>query len=172
MAHQTGVVQNASYSKQHFDWIRVAKGNQNKCPPENQHFILTGPKSSKAVKIKVYHSGEVRNASQPEDKTIQQPCMDGSKKKHIPNSKSSTWKKSLNSVDVKGIMVSHTGAVRIATHSKEHFDWIMVAKGNQNKCPPENKHFLTELNLAYAIKIKVQHIGAVRNASQSEEKTI
>ena len=81
MAHQTGVVQNASYSKQHFDWIRVAKGNQNKCPPENQHFILTGLKSSKAVKIKVYHSGEVRNASQPEDKTIQQPCMDGSKKK-------------------------------------------------------------------------------------------
>ena len=46
----------------------------------------------------------------------------------------------------------------------------MVAKSNQNKCPPENKHFLTELNTAYAKKIKVQHIGAVRNESKSEEK--
>ena len=49
----------------------------------------------------------------------------------------------------------------------------MLATGNQNKCPPENKHFfLTELKSANAMKITVHHTGAVRNASKSEEKTI
>ena len=49
----------------------------------------------------------------------------------------------------------------------------MVPTGNENKCPPENQHFfLTELKSANAMKIKVHHTGAVRNASQSEEKTI
>ena len=72
----------------------VATGNHNKSPPENNYFFLKDLKSANAMKIKVHHTGEVRNASQPEDKTIQQPCIDGGKRKHIPNSKSSTWKKS------------------------------------------------------------------------------
>ena len=69
-------------------------------------------------------------------------------------------------------MVSHTGAVRIASHSKEHFEWAREATGN-NKSPPENKHFfLKDLKSANAMKIKVHHTGEVRNASQSKQKTI
>ena len=62
----------------------VATGNQNKCPPENQHFFLTALRSANAMKIKVYHTGAVRNASQPEEKTFQQLCMEESKKKLPP----------------------------------------------------------------------------------------
>ena len=47
----------------------------------------------------------------------------------------------------------------------------MVAKGNQNKCPPKNQHIsLTELKKANAMKIEVHHAGAVRNESHSEEE--
>ena len=63
MAHQTGVVRKAPYLKEHFIWIMVATGNQNKCPPENQHFFLTELKSANAMKIKVHHTGPVRISS-------------------------------------------------------------------------------------------------------------
>ena len=138
-----------------------------------EYFFLTELKSAKAMKIKVHHTGAVRKASQSEEKTIKQPCMEESKKIATFQTQNlqREWKHRTQLMSKK-IMVSTTGAVRTASHSKEHFDWIMVATGNQNKCPPENKHFLRELNSAYAMKIKVQHIGAVRNASQSEKKTI
>ena len=58
----------------------VATGNQNKYPPENKHFFLTELNSDKAMKSKVHHTGAVRNASQSEEKTIGQPCMEESKK--------------------------------------------------------------------------------------------
>ena len=47
----------------------VATGNQNKCPPENQHFFLTELKSINAMKNKVHHAGPVRISSHSEDKT-------------------------------------------------------------------------------------------------------
>ena len=44
----------------------VATGNQNKCPPENQHFSLTELKAN-AMKIEVHHAAAVRNESHSEE---------------------------------------------------------------------------------------------------------
>ena len=48
----------------------VTTGNQNKSPPENKYFFFKDLKSANAMKIKVHHAREVRNASQSEQKTI------------------------------------------------------------------------------------------------------
>ena len=79
----------------------------------------------------------------------------------------------LKSAKAMKIKVHHTGAVRIASQSKEHFDSIMVTTGNKNKSPPEYKYFFfKDLKSANEMKIKVHHTGEVRNASQPEQKTI
>ena len=70
MVSSTGAVRTASDSKEHFDLIMVTTGNQNKSPPENKYFFFKDLKSANAMKIKVHHTGEVRNASQSEQKTI------------------------------------------------------------------------------------------------------
>ena len=85
MAHQTGVVRNAPYLKQHFIWIMVATGNQNNCPPENQHFFLTELKSANAMKIKVHHTGPVRISSFRRQNNL--TALHGWKQKKTPHSK-------------------------------------------------------------------------------------
>ena len=47
----------------------VATGNQNKCPPENQHFSLTELKAN-AMKIEVHHAAAVRNESHSEEDAL------------------------------------------------------------------------------------------------------
>ena len=75
MAHQTGVVRKAQYLKEHFIWIMVATGNQNKCPPENEHISLTELKKAKAMKIEVHHAGAVRNESHSEEELELSQCQ-------------------------------------------------------------------------------------------------
>ena len=60
---------------------------------ELEYFFFTELKSAKAMKIKVHHTGAVRNASQSEEKTIKQLCTEESKKIATFQTKSSTWMK-------------------------------------------------------------------------------